>query len=66
MAALTFEGGLIMNNTLKLCPNCETGRKDYELDKRSVLCSYIGCLKDGVCSKFAPLLIKQKAGSEHR
>ena len=66
MAALTFEGGLIMNNTLKLCPNCETGRKDYELDKRSVLCSYIGFLKDGVCSRFAPLLIKQKAGSEHR
>lgn len=41
MAALTFEGGFIMSNTSKLCPNCEMGRKDYELDRRSVLCSYI-------------------------
>lgn len=50
----------------KLCPNCETGKKDYELDRRSVTCTYIGCLKNGKCSKYIPLCIEQKARSEHR
>ena len=43
---------------LQLCPICETGRKDYMLDKQSTLCSYIGCLKDGNCSQYVPLLVK--------
>lgn len=52
-----------MNNTennMALCPNCETGRKDYLLDKGSVYCTYILCLKDGVCSMYAPIEAEQR------
>ena len=45
---------------LQICPLCETGRKDYMLDKQSIFCSYIGCLKDGNCTYFVPLLMKSK------
>ncbi len=38
-----------------LCPCCETGRRDYELDKRSPFCTYIYCYRNGRCSKFFPM-----------
>lgn len=44
-----------MNDT-KICTVCETGRKDYLLDKSSVFCSYISCLKHGKCGMFKPLV----------
>lgn len=52
-----------MNNTennVALCPKCETGRKDYLLDKRSIFCSYINCRKNGMCSKFVPIAAEQR------
>ena len=58
MAALnSFYGGMTMseNMNVKLCPVCETGRKDYLLDGSSIFCSHISCLKDGKCNRFAPL-----------
>ncbi len=39
----------------ELCPKCETGKKDYELDKKSIFCTYIHCLNNGICSMFEPL-----------
>ncbi len=39
----------------KPCPNCETGKKDYELDKHSVFCSNIHCLHGNECCKFVPM-----------
>lgn len=52
-----FYGGVNMreNLNLQLCPMCETGRKDYQLDSSSTFCSHISCLKDGKCNRFAPL-----------
>lgn len=47
-----------MNNTennMALCPNCETGRKDYLLDKGSLFCTYINCRNDRTCSMYVPL-----------
>lgn len=43
-----------MNDT-KICTFCETGRKDYLLDKSSECCSYIYCLNNGKCGMFKPL-----------
>lgn len=43
-----------MNNK-KICSVCETGRIDYLLDKTSVFCSHISCLKDGKCGMYKPL-----------
>ena len=45
-------------NIIQLCPICETGKRDYLLDKHSIFCSHIGCLKDGNCSQYVPLLVK--------
>lgn len=36
----------------KLCPKCKTGKNLYELDKRSVICPYMFCLKAGECGMF--------------
>lgn len=30
---------------IPICSHCETGRKDYELDRKSHFCSHINCLK---------------------
>ena len=43
------------NTKVQLCPMCETGRKDYQLNSGSIFCSYISCLKDGKCNKFVPM-----------
>lgn len=40
---------------IKICTVCETGKNDYLLDRISVFCSYINCLKGGKCSMFYPL-----------
>lgn len=42
-------------NDMKICNMCETGRRDYWLDKSSECCSYIYCLKNGKCGMFKPL-----------
>ncbi len=39
----------------KLCPKCKTGKKDYELDNKSIFCTYIDRLNNGICSMFEPL-----------
>lgn len=40
---------------IPICSHCETGRKDYELDRKSLFCSHIDCLKDGKCRMYVPL-----------
>ncbi len=40
---------------INICTVCETGKNDYLLDRTSVFCSYIDCLKDGKCSMFCPI-----------
>ena len=37
-----------------ICPNCQTGKASYDLDNHSVVCPYIGCLKDGSCQYYKP------------
>lgn len=44
---------------INLCSNCETGRKDYLLDKSSILCTYINCLNNGTCPMFVQLAIEK-------
>ena len=40
---------------IKLCSICKTGMLDLALDRSSVICSHIVCLKNGRCSKFVEL-----------
>ncbi len=54
-----------MRENTQICPKCETGKKDYELDKNSLFCSHINCLKDGICSKFIPLLFTENRQGEN-
>ncbi len=46
---------MVLEERDKLCPKCETGKKDYELDNKSIFCKHINCLNNGTCSKFVPL-----------
>lgn len=48
----------MVKNILKtpICSHCETGRKDYELDRKSLFCSHIICLKNGKCDKYEPVI----------
>ena len=38
-----------------LCSKCKTGMVDFSLDRRSDVCTYLACLKDGKCCMYAPL-----------
>ncbi len=39
-----------------ICSHCETGRKDYELDRISLSGSQIICLKNGKCDKYESVM----------
>ncbi len=39
----------------QLCPNCQTGADSFKLDRHSTMCPYIGCHKNGGCSKYLPM-----------
>lgn len=36
----------------KLCPHCETGKRTYELDKRSTECPYLLCHNGKKCGMY--------------
>lgn len=36
----------------KLCPNCETGRRAYELDSKSTECPYLPCHNGKECCMY--------------
>ncbi len=39
----------------QICPRCKNGKYTYDLDPKSELCPYIGCLKNGKCHLYKPL-----------
>lgn len=49
-----------------LCSDCETGRIDYELDRHSPFCSYIGCYGNGECSKYISMMCLDQIQTEQR
>ena len=51
---------------IPICTHCETGRKDYELDRKSLFCSHIICLKNGKCDKYEPVMQKACSNSRNR
>ena len=51
---------------IPICSHCETGRKDYELDRKSLFCSHICCLKNGKCDKYEPVIRNTRSNSRKR
>ncbi len=51
---------------IPICTYCETGRKDYELDRKSLFCSHIICLKNGKCDKYESVMQKACSNSRNR
>ena len=51
---------------IPICSHCETGRKDYELDRKSLFCSHINCLKNGKCDKYKPIMHRTRSNSRNR
>lgn len=39
----------------QICHNCKTGKETYNLDRHSVFCSHIVCVKNGKCSFYKPI-----------
>lgn len=46
---------IMKKNDNLLCSKCKTGMVDFLLDRRSDVCTYLACLKDGKCCMYAPL-----------
>jgi len=43
------------NKNKQLCPNCQTGKDNFLLDRHSPTCTYIHCHKGDYCSMYVPL-----------
>jgi hypothetical protein len=46
---------MMSKEKVRLCENCKTGRKTYEIDNHSEFCNYIVCYEDGNCPFFRPI-----------
>lgn len=44
-----------------LCSDCETGRRSYELDRTSEMCSYMFCNDGHTCSMYKKMNKPEKA-----
>ena len=58
MPPVSFYGEITMDKKIistQICTRCETGKKDFELDKKSLFCSHIDLLKNGKCQRFVPI-----------
>ena len=50
---------------IQICSHCETGRRDYELDRKSLFCSHIIYLKNGKCNKYEPVINDVRSNSRN-